>query len=378
MEIVYSLILHKMSLNDFNLFLLNKLGTDSFSVKAVDLSALYYGKSINRRYCELTIKDHHELGLLLEKGNIFILSFGKDLDSKEIYEYCTRHSENKYIQIMNAPVTTISLNVSFGAKLLRRLFMIKKALNNTGLFKTILYNKLDKTKLRQLSFVAGEKYYNEKSCIRIPSYEYDNFLKLTGNKKEFGKSYHVFLDQNYVLHRDLQLSYRRNIKDPDKYYSSINHFFDFIEKVTGKEVIIALHPRTDHEKFDFRGRKTFINKTAELVVDADIVIAHSSTSIHYPILLNKDLLLITVDQLHRYDGLHNIQIFSAALDIPILNIDKPMQSIEQVKKYINKNRYQEYIYQYIKSRDVPQCFSWEIINKELDKIIKSRSGFRNH
>jgi len=376
MEIVYSLILHKMSLNDFNLFLLNKLGADSFSVKAVDLSALCYGEAINKSYCDLTIKDKHELDLLLEKGNIFILNFGKSLNAKDIYELCSMHSENRYIQIRNQVFP--SINASFGAKLFKRLFIIRKALNNKGFLKRILYNKFDKTKLRQLSFVAGEKYYNEKSCIKIPSYEHDNFLRLTKNKKELGKNYHVFLDQNPIFHRDLGLTDRRVIKDPDKYYTSINRFFAFIEKVTGKEVIIALSPRTDHNKFDFRGRQTFMNKTAELVADADIVIAHYSASIYYPILFNKDLLLTTIDQLHRYDGLPQIHVFSAALDIPILNIDKPMQNIEQVKKNINKNRYQECIYQYLKSPDVPQCFSWEIINKELDQIIKGRGGFRNH
>ena len=147
-----------------------------------------------------------------------------------------------------------------------------------------LYRKFS-PKIGIFSFGSGSFSCN----VSMPSYEYDicNRLLRTESLKE---DYHLFLDQGLARHRDIELSFRDNINSPEDYYKNLNSFFDKLEAVTNKKVKVALHPRTDHSAYDFGKREVYLNKTPELVINADIVMGHYSTSIHYPIILKKKLL----------------------------------------------------------------------------------------
>ena len=67
-----------------------------------------------------------------------------------------------------------------------------------------------------------------------------------------------------------------------RYYRRLAECFSRIGKATGKKVVIA-HPRSDYGQHSdvLRNYTIFRFKTAELIKDADFVLAHFSTSISF-------------------------------------------------------------------------------------------------
>ena len=188
----------------------------------------------------------------------------------------------------------------------------------------------------------------------------------------FSEDYHVFLDLNIAYHRDIKLTRRKSIPNPTKYYSNLNRFFTELEESTGKEVKIALHPRSDRNENYFGDREVYLNQTAELVSDADIVLGHYSTSNNYPILFHKKLVLLVSDQMTKCDRYIKTKSFADELDIPMLNFDKTY-SLQKIDIYINRKRYAEYIDKYIKPRSLTDHkYGYEYINETMDRIVTGR------
>ena len=128
----------------------------------------------------------------------------------------------------------------------------------------------------------------------IHSLDYDKYLQVRVDKERLiQEKYCVFIDQYLPYHPDgVGIG---DVVDPVRYYAELEGLFTTIEKETGLKVVIATHPRGDYtlhndvlnkyEKFRF--------KTAELIRDAEFVIAQFSTSICYATIFWKPILLVT-------------------------------------------------------------------------------------
>ena len=106
--------------------------------------------------------------------------------------------------------------------------------------------------------------------------DFEHNRKLTSTEH---KNFIVFLDQYIPFHNDNILNGQKQI-DSDKYYSSLNKYFSFLEKEYGIPVIIAAHPAaikyTIHNPYE--GREILFNKSSELVHDCQFVLAHFTTA----------------------------------------------------------------------------------------------------
>jgi len=343
------------------MFYFDELGGKNFQFKTVDISSLVYGKSINSKDCDITINAFKDFDFFIKKNRFFILNFGDDLKTRKVYKTLKFHNK-KYFAINNARIaekrcSTLSFN---GA-----IYLMKKIISYPMFLIDKIY-RVYSSDIKIFLFSCGDF---EGDC-NIPSFEHDRYLDVLHKNSYQKEEYHLFLDLNIVHHRDIELSYRKTINNANDYYNRLNWFFSELEKKTGKKVKIALHPRTDHSKYDFGGREVFLNKTAKLVDGADIVIGHYSTSNNYPILFNKKLLLISNNQMKVCDRRTYIEAFSEELDIPITNIDT-IAKLPELKSLINKDKYEYYINKYIKTVSLDEkMYSHSYINKKLDEIVE--------
>ena len=178
--------------------------------------------------------------------------------------------------------------------------------------------------------------------------DYEKFLSVVqdGGKALVEGRYAVFLDQCFPRHPSLKT------ENPDidfealaqPYYSSLNAFFDKIEKEFKCRVVIAGHPVANYEQNPFGDRQIFYFKTAELVASSIAVLMHCSFSISFPILFDKPVCLIANKALLQATEIRsNIGKFSIAFKKDIVDTDyaadvsKVLTPIDEAirKKYID-------------------------------------------
>lgn len=356
MTTVYSFVINKMSNNDEELFLIDKLGSNQFKLEVIDLSPLLFNTRLNKNY--KSISSIKELEKFISSNKIFILNFGINIKYSRVLNILKKFNNKKLFISINNGKLTVPKYYKFSC-LNSSIFKMSKIIN-------FLYSK-SFLKFNINYFEAGLPNHN--NSIMIPSFEYDKYLD---NKDNNSNSYHLFLDQNIVHHRDLTISNRVNVHDGKLYHQKVSQFFDRLEASTGKPVKIALHPRTEHSLYNFGNREVFLNKTFELMRNADIVIGHFSTSIHYSIIYNKKLLLVAEEQMYHCGTLPKIEAFSEELKIPIINIDN-FSDFSNIEKYTNRSEYKKYMNKYIISNQIdPNIPSYKIINREIDRLIEEK------
>lgn len=186
-------------------------------------------------------------------------------------------------------------------------------------------------------------YYKSKNNIFSHHFDYETFLNIKNKKKTQKKSrrYALFLDENIVFHPDLILNKRKNWIKPKEYFNSMKKFFTFISNTFDLDVKIATHPTNFHN--DFGVHKSYINNTAKLVSNAELVFLHQSTSLSFPILSKKKILFLTSDQINKTNLKKSIYRLTKFFNKKPINVNKPYEK-ESIKKNIiaYSNKYQEY------------------------------------
>ena len=213
---------------------------------------------------------------------------------------------------------------------------------------------------------------NAKKIIKGQSLDYDIFLKLRNkNITTELKSYAVFLDQCLPFHSGPMIREEKKIATKDKYFPSLNNFFNDFEKKTGLEIIFAAHPRSRYDLYPeyLYGRKYFMYKTAELIINSKIVLLHSSTSLSFAILYKKPTIFLTSNEIKRSFHDFRVHSFSRSMDSLMFNIDDKnnYSKIPNNSKifFINEKKYQEYKDNYLKFPGTPEKYLWSIF---LDNI----------
>lgn len=355
---IIALVINAMSVNDKKLFMIDEFKKSDINFEIYDLSPLIYNKSLNTEYSDYTIDKIADLRELLKTENNFMIYFNKNIKLKPVFDLLEEYSENNYYKLANGKIL---VGIPYRNSFLNRLY---KAFNKTTLI-DFIYRKTSK-ELRYTLFESGIS----KGSIEIPSFEYDNYLKLLKTKGAFKKDYHVFLDNDMVFHRDVGLGNVQTVMKPEEYYLSLRTFFDNVEKATNKKVIIALHPRTAHKKYDFGDRQVVLGNTAELMWDADLTFSHHSTSSHYAIIYDKDLLLLTTDELDKSDVLCSLERFEDGLNLNRININH-FSDFNNIYKYANHEKYENYKELNIISNNIDKDqLGSDIIIEYFNKIFK--------
>jgi len=185
------------------------------------------------------------------------------------------------------------------------------------------------------------KYLNTK-VIHTGSMDYQLFSRYSQFPPQ--QKHIVFLDEFEPFHPDYKRSKEPNPISPEKYYPLLSSFFLKIELIYGQKVIIAAHPRADETLYKFFFNNRCIKKgiTAELVRDASLVLAHSSTAISFAVLWKKPIILLTLDSFEKiYQG-PLMNYIQKTLDLTKVNIVKevpteiPVPNVEKYSEYINR------------------------------------------
>lgn len=202
------------------------------------------------------------------------------------------------------------------------------------------------------------------------SFDYDLFL-LCRDSPAQRSGYAVFLDQNLVSHPDLMITGMRRSTTAEEYFPILNNFFDNFEQRTGLSVIIAAQPRAQYENFSdlFGGREIVSGKTAELVRDSDMVFAHYSAAISFPVLWKKPIVLLTSNALHASWARPYIDGFKNALGVPLVNLDLCHREEIDVVAWsrFSEKHYTRYRQLYIKIDGTPDQPIWELFINYLSE-----------
>jgi len=215
--------------------------------------------------------------------------------------------------------------------------------------------------------VATNNYQNHKKIQQFNYFDYDTYLKSKDTLIE-SKSYIVFLDINLPYHSDQKALGIKPI-EPEIYYSSMNKYFDEIEKKTSMKVIIAAHPKSQYDKNVYGGREIIINETNNLVKNSSIVLTHTSSSFVFAVLHNKPIIFLLSDEIERvYPEIivNPVEYLTSQLGCLLTNIDHDNLSYSDIQ--IDKEKYDLFKYNFITSKESENKFNYEIFLETLEDI----------
>ena len=175
----------------------------------------------------------------------------------------------------------------------------------------------------------------------------------------------VFIDNDIADHPDYLHHGTTSPVNKEKYYYSLNHFFNYIEKKFNTNVVIAAHPKSNLKKAtkQFNNRKVIQNKTSDLIKKCSFTILHHSTALSFCILSNKPTLFITNDDIKKSWFQKEIEFGASILKNKIFNIEH-FNKYKNINKYLtlNKKNYQIYKNKYLYSKKINK-------NLTLTKIL---------
>ncbi len=202
------------------------------------------------------------------------------------------------------------------------------------------------------------------------SFDYDLYLKYRNIPSQRSGDA-VFLDQNLVYHPDLMITGSRQSTTAAEYFPVLNRFFHIFEQRSGLRVIIAAQPRAQYAfRSDiFGGREIVSGKTAELVRDSEIVFAHYSASISFPVLWVKPIVLLTSNALQASWARPYIEGFKKALKVPLLNLDvyRAEDIVVADWKKLSERDYERYKRLHIKIAGTPDQPIWELFSNYINE-----------
>ena len=222
----------------------------------------------------------------------------------------------------------------------------------------------------EYSFVAGkiakniQRRLNTKKIVDFKSFDTINYenTKITKIKKPPI----VFIDNDIADHKDYKYHGTSPPVKKSSYLTSLNNFFNYIEKKFNRDIVIALNPKSDKKKAkkNFLNRKIFQNKTSQLIKNSKFSIIHSSTALSYSVLAYKPVLFITNNQIKKSWFQQEIDFSASQLNNKVLNIDNLRNDLN-IYSYLNLNKkyYKNYITNYLYEKKINKSLN-------LSKILK--------
>ncbi len=199
--------------------------------------------------------------------------------------------------------------------------------------------------------------------IEAHCHDYDLFLRekaaITGERDQA-----VFLDQYVPFHADFRVLNAAPI-DPETYYGNLRRVFDRIEGELGLQVVIAAHPRADYGDGDtyFGDRLVVKGRTAKLVGESRLVLAHNSVSIAFAVMFRKPILLLVTEAMYRrhvYQK-HIFDGFSEELNVPLQFFDDPESVAMPRGLEPDEDCYDRFLATYCRCPNAPEKTYWDIV-----------------
>lgn len=184
--------------------------------------------------------------------------------------------------------------------------------------------------------------------------------------------YAVFIDEDLPAHPDYAKSSLAVPVSEADYYPALLRFLRNFKRVTGLEVVVALHPRSVDSRRSalFEEFATFAGQTTALVRNARLVLMHCSTSRSFAILSGVPVVCLTSEGLERTWVGDFIEAAASSLGAPLIRYDRDVVDEHTANTWysIDTDRYEEYARQYLVAYDAnPTRGSWEILRNALQQ-----------
>lgn len=278
---------------------------------------------------------------------------------------------------------------NFKKKNIKMINFINNHLTNDYFFpsKLFLYIKyfikkyIYSNNLRQnINIIGGSSFTNlyssiNANIIKSHSMNYNTLLKNKKNKQKFNKNKKnvVYIDSGFHFHPDAiyhkKLKIHKNKEFNIKSYSKkINQLFlNF--KNQGYKVFFLSHPKIKKKNQDIYKNCTKIyNNVNDYVKNSNLVIWSGSSTIDFPIVYKKKILIINSEEIKSYprvqqiiDGLKN---FFHAKELSLDNLNNLN---ERIKKFtiFPSEKYEKYINEFVKHPNSLNLMYSDIILKIL-------------
>ena len=180
--------------------------------------------------------------------------------------------------------------------------------------------------------------------IRLHSNNFDLHLKQSKKfKKMFDYDYDVYLDQNVTNSSDSILRNNKLDIPSNKYYQELNIFLKKLERVSKRKIIVAAHPKANIKELkSYMSNYEIIKQSdsSNLIFHSTNVIVGYSMAMGFGVLYNKDLILITNNDINKYKK-PALNAISNYLKINYINISKKYNL--KTDLIFNKSKYPNYI-----------------------------------
>lgn len=200
--------------------------------------------------------------------------------------------------------------------------------------------------------------------------DYETFRKVAD--LELGKTETaVFIDEFLPFHPDKDMMGLGAPMEAEPYFACLRHLFDRVERELSIRVVIAACPRADYDRRqeDFFGdREVVFEKTAELVAQSKLVIAHRSTAINFAVLFRKPIMITaTRESYHHTSQMPYFDGFVKALEQDIQFIDDA-QNVDLTDPYSYDDAvYDRFIEDFIKVKQSPDLAFWDIVVESINR-----------
>jgi len=317
-----------------------------YSVFAVNLMPWLYPNAYEQQrhkkcniseFSEILIGNDDDFNNLFEKlkSNAKCISLLGDINEKTyfVYDKLSKHGVEYCIWAQNIFPERMKNGCDEG--LFKKLITsLHRSLSIRSIFKKIIF-KIN-VNLKNYNYSAAcvivsgsaarekfRKFINENTIV-IDGYsdDYENYLDLENDSNNDNDEPIVFLDENLIQHSDYFYD-DVVVENETKYYSEMKNLFENLIRYTNKNIVIAAHPRADivYCANKYEGFDVVINKTAELVKKAGLIVVHASTSINLAILNKKPIIFITTNRQIR--SRPSVRILASWFDVEPLNISMP-------------------------------------------------------
>ena len=227
---------------------------------------------------------------------------------------------------------------------------------------TFIYCKFYKK--NNFLFVCNKNFKRkiiEKESIVINANSFDYTLALknmnNGSKTSNKSKYALFLEAPTPLYQGDELIFNGENEGhtKEKWFPSLNRFFDELENNLKLKIIIAPHPKVKHKARPpyYGGREISEISLGESAYNADLIITQMSTGVSFGVIYNKPILLITSNELIANKSfLRKQECFSRELGTIIKNIDEKID-LEDIKQILSfdKSKYESYFQNYLTARN---------------------------
>ena len=388
MKIIYLVQNHFTSRDYYRYGIEELISSSRKKVEVWDISKLIY-PNIKFNYQEfndvkvdsffnlIRFKSKSEFKLYVKKSNVLYCFVLAVFNINSLFFFKTL-SKNK-IYCVSSGYGMIDIQPSFNYYLINNKSLLKKLFNLTirrflSFFKNCFYYFLimyHRINYYNIYFISGGNktdadnilISNKTKKVRLHSNNFDFHLKKKNNIKRYiKKQYDVYLDQNITFSSDSKLRNDKVIISAKKYYRELNNFFDKLEKITNREIVISAHPKSNINQLKsyIKNRKILTNiNSLDLVYHSTNVIVSYSMAIGFAVLYDKNLILITNNDINDYKK-PIINSLSKYLKIKYINISN---SYRLKNKSNNKSEYSKYINDFITpSLQIDEFFSISVYN----------------